>query len=155
MTSLRDLYAELKADVAAVVDPLLEHSQSRLRGRGDFLPHAAVLNAEGKVTLIGAMTIAKDSNASSPQILSMLHGGLRQMSREKVLVAIGVAENSNVTRAGVAVQAIKVLFEHERGLTVAMYLPYGWSEESGYFFGDPFVVPADPVLKVWPDVPEN
>jgi hypothetical protein len=93
MTSVTDLYSELKGDVVAIADPLFEHCQQGLRSRGAFLPHAAVLNAEGKVTLVGAMTGSKDGFANTAQVLAMLHGGLRQMSREKVLVAVGVAEN--------------------------------------------------------------
>jgi hypothetical protein len=92
MSSLSDLYAELKTDVVALADPLFEHSQKRLQARDDFLPHAALLDTDGKVVLIGAMTGSKDGHANSNQILPMLHGGLRQMSREKVLVAIGIAE---------------------------------------------------------------
>jgi hypothetical protein len=154
MTSAAELYAELKADVVAVADPLFEHCRQGLRARGAFLPHAAVLNAEGRVTLMGAMTGTKDGFANSAQVVAMLHGGIRQLSREKVLVAVAVAENYAGMRANQPIQAVKVMLEHERGLAVAMFLPFQKTEYGVYHFGESFVVPAPPALKLWPSVSE-
>jgi hypothetical protein len=153
MSSLSELYAELKADVVAVVDPLFEHSQKGLQARDDFLPHGAVLDAEGKLVMLGAMTGSRNGQANAEQILPMLLGGIRQMSREKVLVAIGIAENVSLTRGDMPMQAIKVLLEHERGLTVALYLPFYKSAEGEYYFGEAFVTPATPAMNLWPPVP--
>ena len=153
MSSLSELYAELKADVVAIADPLFEHSQKRLQAKDDFLPHGAVLDTDGKVVVLGAMTGSKGGQARAEQILPMLLGGIRQISREKVLVAIGIAENVSLTRGDMPMQAIKVLLEHERGLTVAMYLPFYKSEEGEYFFGEAFVTPATPAMNLWPPIP--
>jgi hypothetical protein len=153
MSSLSDLYAELKADVVALADPLFEHSQKQLQARDDFLPHAAVLDAEGKVVVMGAMTGSRDGQARPDYILPMLSNGIRQLSREKVLVAIGIAENVSLTRGEMPMQAIKVLLEHERGLSVAMFLPFYKAEGGEYYFGEAFVTPALPALNLWPGVP--
>lgn len=153
MSSLADLYAELKADVVAIADPLFEHSQKRLQAKDDFLPHAAVLCTEGKVVLMGAMTGSRDGQANSAHILPMLLNGVRQVSREKVLVAIGIAENVSLTRGDMPMQAIKVLLEHERGLTIAMFLPFHRADSGEYYFGEAFVTPAQPTLHLWPPVP--
>jgi hypothetical protein len=153
MSSLAELYAELKTDVVAIADPLFEHSRKRLQASDDFLPHAALLNAEGKVVLIGAMTGSKHGQANATQIMPMLHGGIRQMSREKVLVAFGIAQNVTLTRGDMPMQAIKVLLEHERGLTVALFLPFYKSAEGEYYYGESFVTPANPELNLWPPVP--
>lgn len=154
MSNVAELYADLKTDVVAIADPLFEHCRQGLRARGAFLPHAAVLNAEGRVTLMGAMTGTKDGFANSAQVLAMLHGGIRQLSREKVLVAIAVAETYAGMRANQPIQAIKVMLEHERGLAVAMFLPFQKTEYGVYHFGESFVVPVPPVLKLWPAVNE-
>lgn len=153
MSSLSDLYAELKADVVALADPLFEHSQKQLQSRDDFLPHAAVLDAEGKVVVMGAMTGSRDGQARADYILPMLSNGIRQLSREKVLVAIGIAENVSLTRGEMPMQAIKVLLEHERGLNVAMFLPFHKADGGEYYFGEAFVTPAAPTLNLWPGVP--
>ena len=153
MSSLADLYAELKNDVVAIADPLFDHSRKGLRARDDFLPHAAVLSADGKVVLMGAMTGSKDGQASAAHILPMLLNGIRQVAREKVLVAVGLAENVSLTRGETPMQAIKVLLEHERGLTVAMFLPFHKADTGDYYFGEAFVTPAPPELKLWPVIP--
>jgi hypothetical protein len=153
MSSLAELYAELKTDVVAIADPLFEHSQKRLQATGEFLPHAAVLDAEGKVVVIGAMTGSKNGQANALQILPMVHAGIRQMSREKVLVAFGIAQNVTLTRGDSPMPAIKVQLEHERGLSVALFLPFYRSEQGEYYFGESFVTPINPELKLWPPVP--
>jgi hypothetical protein len=153
MSSLAELYAELKTDVVAIADPLFEHSQKRLEATGDFLPHAAVLDADGKVVVIGAMTGSKNGQANAMQILPMVHAGIRQMSREKVLVAFGIAQNVTLTRGDSPMQAIKVQLEHERGLSVALFLPFHRSEQGEYYFGESFVTPIAPELHLWPSVP--
>ena len=153
MSSLADLYAELKADVVALADPLFEQSQKLLRSKDDFLPHAAILNAEGKVVIMGAMTGSRDGQARAGYILPMLLDGIRQLSREKVLVAVGIAENVSLTRGDMPMQAIKVLLEHERGLTFAMFLPFHRADAGEYYFGEAFVTPAPPALNLWPPVP--
>ena len=153
MSSLADLYAELTADVVAIADPLFDHSRKRLQAKDDFLPHAALLSAEGKVVLMGAMTGSRDGQASAEHILPMLLNGVRQVSREKVLTAIGIAENVSLTRGDTSMQAIKVLLEHERGLTVAMFLPFHKADTGEYHFGEAFVTPAPPALNLWPPVP--
>jgi hypothetical protein len=150
MTSVAALYDELKAQVVAVADPLFEHCRQGLRARGAFLPHAAVLNAEGRITLMGAMTGSKDGFANSAQVLKMLHGGLRQLAREKVLVAVAVAENHSGIRGNQPMQSIRVLFEHERGLAVALFLPFHKDHLGVYAFGESFVMPASPEVKLWP-----
>ena len=153
MSSLADLYTELKSDVVAIADPLFEQSRKRLQASDDFLPHAAVLSAEGKVVLIGAMTGSKNGQANAMHILPMVHGGIRQMSREKVLVAFGIAQNVTLTRGDMPMQAVKVQLEHERGLSVALFLPFYKSGEGEYYFGESFVTPANPDLNLWPPVP--
>lgn len=153
MRSLSDLYNELKTDVVAIADPLFEHSQKGLQARDDFLPHGAVLDTDGKVVLLGAMTGTRGGQANAAQIMPMLHKGIRQMSREKVVVAVGIAENVSLTRGDMPMQAVKVLLEHERGLTVAMFLPFHKADSGEYYFGEAFVTPAHPALDLWPAVP--
>ena len=153
MSSLADLYAELKDDVVAIADPLFEHSRTSLQGRDFFLPHSAVLTPEGKISLLGAMTGSKGGHANAPQVLQMIHRGLRQMSREKVLVAVGVATQVTLTRGEQPMTAIQVLLEHERGLTVALTLPFHRDDEGHYFFGEAFVTPAEPELNLWMPLP--
>jgi hypothetical protein len=152
MSDLATLYAEVKGDVVALADPLFEQSRKSLQLRDDFLPSAAVMSADGRVVVLGAMTGTKGGAATAEQVLAMLQSGIRQMSRERVLTAIAISQLVFVTRANEPVQAIRVLVEHERGLAVAMNQPF-WKIDGEYSYGEAFVTPAAPPLNLWPPVP--
>jgi len=147
--STDELYAELKGDIAAVANPLFDFSEKCLKERGNFLPHGAVLDANGKVGLVAA---SPDPNgrSNSTEVLPLLHEGLRAQARESELVAIGVAENVMVTPQGQpTTEAIKVLFEHKRGLVVALYLPFKKKFLRGYSFGQAFTVVTTGEVNAW------
>ncbi len=147
--STDELYAELKGDIAAVANPLFDFSEKCLKERGNFLPHGAVLDANGKVGLVAA---SPDPNgrSNSTEVLPLLHEGLRAQARERELVAIGIAENVTVTPQGQpSTEAIKVLFEHRRGLVVALYLPFKKKFLLGYSFGQAFTVVTTGEINAW------
>jgi hypothetical protein len=62
-----------------------------------------------------------------------------------VAVAECVAEIPGISRE----PAIKIQVEHQRGFTVAFYLPYGKDPSGGYVFGKTLTVQAEPEIKVW------
>ena len=128
--------------------PLFEFSKTCLRDRGNFLPHGAFLTSEGEIELVAAQ--GERDLTNSTEILPLLHGGLRAMSKEKQLAAIGVAENVTITLPGQSpTKAIKVLFEHQRGLTVAFYLPYQKKLLKGFVYDAAISMPAAPEVKAW------
>lgn len=146
--STDELYAELKGDIAAIANPLFDFSEQCLQKRGNFLPHGAYLDANGKVGLVAAAP--ENDIANSTEVLPLLHEGLRASAKEKALVAIGVAENVRVTPDGEpSTEAIKVLFEHKRGLVIALYLPFKKKFLRGYSFGQAFTVVAAGEVNAW------
>lgn len=148
MTDPNVLYAEAKADIEAVSNPLFEFSEQCLRERGNFLPHGAVLDAAGKVGLVAAAP--ENDITNSTEVLPLLHDGLRALAKDKDLVAVGVAESVTVTPDGQpSTDAIKVLFEHRRGLVVALYLPFKKQLWRGYSFGQVFTVLAAGEVNAW------
>jgi len=148
MNSTDALYAELKPELGAVAAQLFELSETLLRSQGNFLPHAIVLTDEGEIKLVGAA--AANDLTNSVEILPILHDGLRQQARELPLQAIGVAENVTVTFEGQRpIKAIKVLFEHKRGLTVALYLPFDKKLLRGYVMGSTVSKLAAPEVNAW------
>jgi hypothetical protein len=150
MSDMDDLYAELKPAIGALANPLFEMSQKFLRELGNFLPHGAVLTREGEIQLVAADPGGKDGQSTSTEVLPLLHEGLRFHAGDKGAQAIGVAENVTVTLEGSAsTQAIKVLFEHERGLTVALYLPFKKRFIRGFAFGETFSMLATPEVCAW------
>src|ERR1043165_7414647 len=105
LSTQAEIYAAVKGDLGALARPLFEKSEQLLRERGDFLPHAAVLTPEGRVSLLGAMCNTKDGFANSWHILPMVHEGLRSMAGERELTAVGVAERVDVIPGGGQAQA--------------------------------------------------
>jgi hypothetical protein len=150
MSSEQSLYSVLEPDIAAVAEPLFELSEKFLRDRGNFLPHAAILTADGKVELVGALPDPSRNYTNSTEVLPLLHDGLRQMAKEKSLRAIGVAENVTVTPDGrPSTKAVKVLLEHSEGLAVASYLPFVKKLLRGHNFGEVFTILAAPEINAW------
>nr|WP_316643354.1 hypothetical protein [uncultured Roseateles sp.] len=150
MIAADDLYRDLKPQIGDVSTLLFDFSERCLRDADNFLPHAAVLTEAGRIELVAAMAESVNGRTSSVEVLPLLHDGLRAQAKAKQIIAVGVAENVTVTPSGrPATQAIKVLFEHRRGLTVALYLPFKKRFLRGYFFGDIFSVLAAPEVKAW------
>lgn len=148
MTSDGTLYSELKPSMAAIASPLFDLSEKLLRANGNFLPHAAVLTDLAQVRLVAADP--GHDRTSATEVLPLLHWGLRAQAAAGGLSAIGVAENVTVALDGQhPTKAIKVLFEHKRGLTVALYLPFEKKLFKGYIFGSTFSLAARPEVSAW------
>lgn len=150
MPATEELYAELKPDIGAVANHLFELSETFLRKTGNFLPHGAVLTESGDVQLVAAAPDGTKRRTNSVEVLPVLHYGLRAHVKEVRCKALAVAENVTVTLDGQRpTNAIKVLFEHRRGLTVALYLPFEKKFLRGYAFGSPFSKAANPEVHAW------
>lgn len=147
-----ELNAEIKPDLGAIADPLIELSGRFLRERGNFLPHGAVLTQDGRVRLVGAMCNTSDGVADSDYIKPMLREGLRSMASESPIKAVGVAERVTVNQSGGSpVRAIKVQLEHRQGINVAFYMPFSSEISGNYVFGKTFSVPANSEINAWED----
>lgn len=152
MTDANALYSELKGQIEALATPLIDFSEQCLRARGDFLPHAAVLTAQGSVELFMAHHggAGGDSLTNAAEMLPLLHEGLRLFAKEKALAALAVAESVTITFPGEpSTLAIKVLFEHRRGLTVSLYVPYETHAGKELVFSPMFSVLGNPEVKAF------
>lgn len=149
MSTQAEIYAAVKAELGALARPLFEKSEQLLRERGDFLPHAAVLSPDGKVSLLGAMCITKDGFANSWHILPMVHDGLRSMANERALAAVGVAERVDAIPGAGAMRAVKVLLEHQRGLAIAFYMPFAKAETGEFNFGRMVTLFTESEVNAW------
>jgi hypothetical protein len=149
MNTSAELYAVVRPDLVALASPLSERSEKMLRDHGDFLPHAAVLTTDGKLTMVGAMCNQRDGFANSWHILPMLHDGLRAMANEKDILAVGVAECVQEIPGIARTRAIKILVEHKQAFTIAFYLPFELHPSGEHHFGKTLSVQAEPEIKVW------
>jgi len=150
MTTADSLYDQLKPDISLVANALFDVSELFLRKQGNFLPHGAVLTRDGQVRMVAAAPNSANDMTKSTEVLPLLHDGLRHQAKEPTVKAIGVAENVTVTLEGKRpTKAIKVLFEHERGLCVALYLPFEKKIFRGHVTGAPFSLAAAAEVRAW------
>jgi hypothetical protein len=150
MTDTDALYRELQPDIVILANQLFDLSEAFLKSRDNFLPHAAILTDDGEVKLVAAAPDGSTDQTTSAEVLPLLHQGLRQQAKEQPVKALGVAENVTVTLEGQKpTKAIKVLFEHKRGLTVALYLPFDKKLFRGYVMGSMFSMSAPAEVDAW------
>lgn len=151
-TTTESLYDELKPDISALVEPMFDLGENLVRKRGNFLPYGSLLLDSNEVRFIAAAPASGNDLTNSEEVLPSLHDALRAAAGEQPTKAIGIAEDVTVTRDGHdATTAIKVLFEHKRGLTVAVYLPFENKLSEGYVFGEPFTCVVESEVGVWAD----
>jgi hypothetical protein len=146
MADVDELYGELKEDLQALSSPLFGFAEHQVRKRGAFLPFGAALARSGEVTLHAASD-GKEV-ASSTEILPILHEGLRSAAAANDSAAVAVCEWVKITpEGGEQTDAVKVLVEHERGLTIAFYVPCRRRVLFGWRFDAMFVKPAEPEVR--------
>jgi hypothetical protein len=149
MSTAQEIYAAVKGDLGSLARPLFERSEHMLRERGDFLPHAAVLAPDGKVSLLGAICSTGDGFASAWHIRPMVHEGLRSMAGERELLAVGVAERVDAVPGSGPTLAIKVLVEHQHGLAIAFYLPFARAASGELAFGKTVTLLTESEVNAW------
>lgn len=146
-----DLYSELKGDIELVASPLFDASELFLKRRGSFLPHGAILKSNGEVEIVNfAPENFETRKVNALEVLPGLHKALREAAFATNSVALGVAEDVSITLEGSKVtKAIKVLFEHKKGLAVALYLPWKRKLFGGIEIGDPISTQVEAEVCVW------
>ena len=142
------LYRELRPDLERVSSPLFELAQQHVRKRGAFLPFGATLNRSGEFALHDATT--GEDFVSGVEVLPLLHAGLRRAGAEADVLAVAVCEWVKITPSGSSqTDAIKVLVEHVRGLTIAFYVPCGRRLLGGWQFREAVARSAAPEVQPW------
>lgn len=145
-----ELFAELKPEIEALAQPLFGASETFVRNRGAFLPHGAVLEADGEVRLVMAAAGDLDALHAPAEVLPLLHKALRDEAEGHDLAAVAVCEDVTITPAGQEpTRAVKVLVEHRRGLTVALYLPWKRKPFGDCDFGEIVARVARPEVQPW------
>ena len=146
-----NLYSELMPDIEKLVSPLFDASELFINNRGSFLPHGAILTQSGEVEIVAfAPEGFETRKVNAPEVLPGLHEALRKAVKSMDAIATGVAEDVKITPEGLKrTRAIKVLFEHKKGLTVALYLPWKRKLPGAVEIGSPITIEANPEVCAW------
>ena len=148
MSDISALYRDLKPDLEQVSGPLLEFAQQQVRKRGAFLPFGATLNRSGEVALQAGSS--GEEVESAGDVLPILHAGLRATAARGDVAAVAVCEWVKITPEGSGqTDAVKVLVEHERGLTIAFHVPCRRRMLGGWQFGDVLAKAVEPEVRPW------
>ena len=151
MATDTNLFYELKGVIESVALPLFDVSELFISKRGSFLPHGAILTKSNEVQMVNfAPRDFETRKVSAEEILPGLHEALREAVKFESATAVGVAEDVTITLENrKRTKAIKVLFEHQKGLTVALYLPWKPKFRGGVKIGDPLTIEAQPEVCAW------
>src|SRR5262245_46066315 len=141
------LYRELKGELQTVAEPLFELACGQVEKRGAFLPFGSKLSPEGDVSLVAAAP--EETTTTSEVVYPLLIAALRESARSST--AIALAEWVKITPdGGKQTDAVKVHAQHQRGLSVAFYIPATKRLLRAWQFGEMMVMVTDPLLETWP-----
>ncbi len=150
MPSSDPLCNELRPELQSIAVPLLQFSPRCTEKHGAFLPHGAVLASDGQAHLCAAAPADGREITSSTEILPVLHEGLRSNAVQYDAWAVGVAEDLTVTLPGRRPsKSIKVLIEHRRGMTVAVYVLFRRKLSGGHAFERPQTADSTAEASPW------
>jgi len=148
MIDFDSLYKELKADFDQLVGPLFELAEQHVLKSDGFYPFGATLERSGAVGLDAAWTGEERPDAN--ELLELLHDGLRMTAKKGEVAAVAVCEWVKITvDGGRQADAMKVLVEHERGLSVAFYVPCHKQVSHNWHFEGMFARQVEPEIKAW------
>jgi hypothetical protein len=148
------LYVQLEPDITLAAKHLFALSEQMLRRVGRVMPHAGMITEEGEFQLATAIPKIPGLRLTPQLILLLTQEGLRQHARKVPLRAVAVAQFVAVSLDGrPRTRAIQVLFEHKRGLTVALYQPFRKKLfRSDYVMRPRVSLPAKPEVKPWDEL---
>lgn len=147
MTDVSTLYREVKGDLQQVADPLFDFVCQQVEKRGAFLSVGSTLSTSGQVQLIVAAS--EEEVITNEAMLPLLIEALTDAA--KTGDAVALCEWVKIEQGkGKRTDAVKVVAQHKRGLTVAFYLPAKKGLFRGWQFGEMVVTDADPLVETWP-----
>jgi hypothetical protein len=151
MSLPEQLFARLKPSIDALATSLFDASRQRLITQGRCLPHAATQDALSHIAMLGTDPEQfPNGRDRTTQIMLYLHCMLRARVRQRAVAALAIAETVTITPQGrPRTSAIKVLYEHQSGLAVALYMPFKKRLLGGYVFGEVMTFSAEGEVNPW------
>ncbi len=124
-----------RAELDALLDPMLGFAEKMLRERGEFYPFAVTMDQAGQIALVGGMTDSEHPDSRS--VIELLAGGLRANAQQGAIRAAGICWDSLFTGPdGKKTDAIAMSLEHEAGDAAMVSRPYAKGRFGGWKFGD-------------------
>jgi hypothetical protein len=148
MIDVDTLYKELQADFDLLAGPLFEFAELHVRKRDVFLPFGAILKPTGEITIEYATS--GEEMESCLEVLPILQEGLRAIVKQGDITALAICEWVKIRLdESEQTDAIKVLVEHVKGLTVAFYVPCHKTLFGGWVFEEMFARQCEAEVAAW------
>lgn len=123
-----------RAELDALLDPLLDFAQDLLRKRGEFFPFGGTMSSGGEISLTAADP--GDERPASQDVIDLLVDGLRAQATAGQIRAAAICYDSRFTsEGGETTDAIAVSLEHRDGDAVLVMQPYSKGRFTGLKFG--------------------
>jgi|ERR1700722_2176804 hypothetical protein len=126
-----------------LLDTLVRVTKTLLEKQGTFLPHGAMVLADGQVALVGAQT--KEEQPGAQKALLFLESGLRGMATQGKCIAVGIALDTRLKaaprQADVGKDAIWVMLEHKDGTSMSIFIPYAKTGAGIFAYEETFRTP--------------
>lgn len=113
--------ADARAEMDALLDPLIRFAQEMLAMHGEFYPVAATVTSAGAVEMVGGAT--GEEHPPSQTVIDTLYRGLAERARAGNIRALGVCFDVRLQERD-NTDAIQVSLEHASGDPVNVFLPY-------------------------------
>ena len=130
-----------------LVNALIDSAADAMDETGDFQPHGAALMADGEIKTMDVNTGDGDEKANPKAVLSVIHAGLREQTKQDGVIGVGSAETVMIGEP--PEPAFKVYAEHESGFCMAFYCPFTISGPGEFEFGEVMRVDSKRLISGW------
>jgi len=129
-------------DLEKILVLLLDSARGMLDAEGRFLPFAAVVDVQGRLSLLDA---EPEDEIEVPIFVEAIQQGLRRAVTAGDIVAAGMCADVHVDLPGSSgsSDAICAQLERENGECFDVYLPYRLEHGAGALYAEPFAVTGE------------
>ena len=136
-----------RAELDALLDPMLEFAEKLLREHGEFYPFAVSLDQQGQMALVAGA--AGGEHPESQTVIDLLVDGLRLDAGQGRIRASGICGDALFTGSDLKkTDAIAMSLEHSLGEGAMVFRPYSKGRIGGWKFGD-LVAQQPPARRVF------
>jgi hypothetical protein len=137
--------AAQKKQLEMLIGAALPFAQQMLKAHGEYFPFGATMDAQGKISQVGADTGSE--HPASADIIALLKGAYRKNGLEEKIIACALVYDVRTVPPGATEKsdAVAIDLNHRDGLSVTMYYPYRIEADKSVVFGTAFAAkgPSD------------
>jgi hypothetical protein len=133
-------HAAQKTQLESLVSVVRPFAEKMLRAQGEYFPFGATMDAQGKITSVGAAPGGE--HPPSVDFISLLKGAYRINAASGKIIACALVYDVRIIPPAMTekTDAVAIDLNHRDGMSVTMYYPYRIDPDKKVAFGIPFAV---------------